>query len=182
MEFRTDVYGLGHSFERTLEYSRLVPFLQRWEGFKAKRYIDGIRGKETAAGPAGSPVYSIGYGHAEDGDNAPFVIPEDMELTVEQAVEILKTDMARKAHFIDVRVKVPITTYQFSALTSLAFQYGNGRLERDTKVFELLNEGNHIDASCAMLDLITDKNGKVLRGLRVRRACEVEMFVTQVIK
>lgn len=171
MEFRTDVYGAGHSFERKLE-PNIWPLLKRWEGFRAKRYPDGKKADGTI-------VYSIGYGHAEYGDNPPYIIPEDMVLTEEQASDILRADAARKAHFIDVRVTQLITTFQFSALTSLVYQYGNGRLDK-TGLFPLLNDGNHVDASVLMLTLNADTRGKVLRGLSIRRACEVEMFVTQV--
>jgi GH24 family phage-related lysozyme (muramidase) len=170
VEFRSDVYGKGHSFEREL-VPELWPMMKRWEAFRGTRYQDGIRN--------GQPVYSIGYGHAEYGDVPPLTIPVDMTVTEEEATEILKKDAARKAHFIDVRVKVPITTYQFSALTDLAFQYGNGRLD-ETQLFPLLNAGNHVDASVLMLTLNTDRSGKFLRGLAIRRACEVEMFVRQI--
>ncbi len=170
MEFRSDVYGTGHSFAREL-VPEIWPFLKRWEGFRANRYQDGVRN--------GDPVYSIGYGHAEYGDTPPTTIPVDMTVTDEEATVFLKADAARKAHFIDVRVKVPITTYQFSALTSLAYQYGNGRLD-NTQLFPILNTGNHVDASVLMLTLNATTAGKVLRGLSIRRACEVEMFVRQI--
>ena len=173
LAFRSDVYGDGHSFEREL-VPDTWPLIKRWEDFSPIRYADGKLDD-------GQIVYSIAYGHAEYGDCAPFRIPADMVVTEAEGMEILKLDVARKAHFINVRVKVPITTYQFSALTSLAYQYGNGRLDK-TQLFPLLNAGNHVDASCLMLDLNANTAGVVLRGLRVRRACEVEMFVRQVKK
>jgi len=171
-----EVIGAGHSFERVLP-DELVTFIARWEAWRPTRYADGTRKRETPAGPIGSTVWSIGYGHAEDGDNEPKIIPADMVLTKEQGLAILKADIAKKAHFIDVRVKVPLTTYQFGALTSLCFQYGNGRLD-NSGLFHLLNAGNYVDAACEMLDLFTTTSGTIRKGLRFRRAAELAFFLT----
>jgi GH24 family phage-related lysozyme (muramidase) len=171
MAFREDVFGSKHSFERIIRPS-FYPHLKRSEAWRAKRYPDGMRGD-------GSLVYSICYGHKEDGDNPPFKITEDMEFTEEEGTLILIRDINRQAHYIDVRVKAPLTTYQFEGLSSLCFQYGLGRLDK-TNLFPLLNAENYIDAFDLMLDLTTNTSGKVLKGLRFRRASEVTHCLTQV--
>jgi GH24 family phage-related lysozyme (muramidase) len=171
MPFREDVFGAKHSFERVIRPS-FLPHLKRSEAWRAKRYPDGKRAD-------GSIVYSICYGHKEDGDNPPFKITEDMEFTEEEGTAILIKDIERQAHYIDVRVKAPLTTYQFEGLSSLCFQYGLGRLDK-TNLFPLLNAENYIDAFDLMLDLTTNTSGKVLKGLRFRRAAEVTHCLTQV--
>ncbi len=171
MPFREDVFGAKHSFERIIR-PEFLPILKRSEAWRPKRYPDGKR-------KDGSIVYSICYGHKEDGDNPPFKITEDMEFTEEEGTEILIKDIGRQAHYIDVRVKAPMTTFQFEALSSLCFQYGLGRLDK-TDLFPLLNSENYIDAGILMLDLAADTSGKVLRGLRFRRAIEVAHYLTQV--
>lgn len=170
MALNTKAFGLGHSFERIITPA-FVLFVKRWEAFMPKRYPDGKRAD-------GSIVWSIGYGHAEDGDNPPTKIPEALTLTEEEATEILLKDIKSKAHFIDVRVKVLVTTYQFEALTSLCFQYGNGRLDK-TGIFPHINTGDYEGAADLMLDLYKTRAGKPLRGLRFRRAAETTWFLTR---
>lgn len=171
MPFREDVFGAKHSFERIIR-PEFLPVLKRFEAWRPKRYPDGKR-------KDGSIVYSICYGHKEDGDNPPFKITEDMEFTEEEGTAILVKDVGRMAHYIDVRVKAPLTTYQFEALSSLCFQYGLGRLDK-TELFPLLNAENYVDAFCLMATLTTDTTGKVLKGLVGRRSIEVAHFLTQV--
>ncbi len=171
MAFREDIFGSKQSFERIIR-PEFLPIPKRLEGWRPRRYPDGKHGD-------GTPIYSICYGHREGGDVAPFVITEDMEYTEEQGTELLMKDLKRQSHYIDVRVKVPVTTYQFEGLSSLCFQYGIGRLDK-TELFPLLNAENYIDAFLLMLDLVTDTSGKVLKGLRFRRAIEVSHCMTQV--
>jgi lysozyme len=170
MELNTKAFGPGHSFERVFTPA-FVLFVKRWEAFKGERYPDGKR-------EDGSTVWSIGYGHAEDGDNPPTKIPELLTLSEEEATAILIKDIKSKAHFIDVRVKVPVTTFQFEALTSFCFQYGNGRMDK-TGIFPHLNAGDYEGAADIMLDLYKTRAGKPLRGLRFRRAAEVTWYLTR---
>lgn len=170
MPFREDVFGANHSFERAIT-ADFVLFMKRWEGWRPTRYPDGKRAD-------GSIVYSICYGHKEDGDNPPFKITEDMKFTEEEGTSILVNDIKRQAHYINVRVKAKLTTFQFEALTSLCFQYGLGRLDK-TGIFAHINSGDYDGAADLMLDLYKTQAGKPLRGLRFRRAAEVTWFITK---
>lgn len=137
-----------------------------------RRYADGKR-------KDGSTIYSIGFGHSEDGDNEPKKIPEDMVLTLEQAEAILAADIAIKARYVNARVTVPLTSFMFGALTSLVFQFGQGRVDAANTVIPLLNETNYIKAAVAMLALNKKRDGSELDGLTVRRASEVGFFFTK---
>lgn len=164
------IWGSGHSFDRAI-LPETVALIKRWELFKPRRYVDGKR-------EDGSPVWSIGWGHSEDGDIEPKKIPEDMVLTLEQADAILDKDIARKAHFVNVRVTAPVTSYMRGSLTSFVFQYGNGRVD-NTPVIGLINEGEYIKAACAMLDRYDRQDGTLDDGLRLRRASEIGLYMTR---
>lgn len=165
------VFGRGHSFDRVIT-PETVALIERWELFMPRRYADGQR-------PDGSTIWSIGFGHAEDGDNEPKKITEDIALTIEQAREILAADINVKARFVNTRVKTSLTTFQFGALTSLTFQYGQGRVDAANTVIPLLNDTNYIKAAVAMLALNKKRDGTDLDGLTVRRASEVGFFMTR---
>jgi GH24 family phage-related lysozyme (muramidase) len=169
------VWGKGHSNELIITPETLA-FVERWELFMPQRYEDGHRAD-------GSIIYSIGFGHAEDGDNEPKKIPADMVLTIEEARALLLKDIEIKARFVRTRVKVPISTYMFGAITSLVYQYGQGRVDKAAEAglfLPALNAGQYVKAFCQMLQLDKKKDGSVHPGLTLRRASEVGFLMHKI--
>lgn len=165
------VFGEGHSIERKT-IPETVSLIERWELFIPNWYPDGTKEDESI-------LYSCCFGHAEGGDHDPKTMVPGQTFTIEEGREILANDIKTKSHWVDVRVKVPITTYMFGALTSLAFQYGQGRIDESGLVIPKLNEGKYVQAAIEMLQLNKTKAGDVLNGLTVRRACEIAFFMTK---
>lgn len=173
-----EVFGTGHSFE-TIFIDDGYPFFERWELYRERRYKDGIRRRDTPEGPKGSIIWSIAFGHAEGGDVEPKIITADMRFTLEQARELLRKDIAKKFHFVKVRVKVPITTWMRCGITSFVYQYGNGRVD-ETGFFTILNEGRYTDAFEVMLESYYTQDGKPSKGHKFRRACEIALCFTKI--
>lgn len=208
--YSIQTWGDGHSHERIITDDALnnkTSGFKRWELFMSRRYPDGVRKRPTNAGGVGSIVWSIGYGHAEDGDNEPKVIPADMELTEAEASDLLRRDIEPKARWVNARIKVPLTTYMFASLTSLAYQFGQGRLDAAARgerpvynpdtaqidfaplivegerkfypIVDLLNDSKYVKAFRLMLDLNFGQDGKRRDGLALRRAAEVGYAMTR---
>src|SRR5688500_189865 len=119
--YSVKVWGNGHSNERIITPETLA-FHERWEMFIDHWYPDGHRAD-------GSVLWSCMFGHAEDGDNPPFKMTEGETFTMAQAQETLAKDIAVKERWVNARLppdKVPLTTFMYGALVSLAYQYGQG--------------------------------------------------------
>jgi GH24 family phage-related lysozyme (muramidase) len=187
------VWGYGHSNQRIITPETLA-FHERWELFVDHWYPDGIRAD-------GSTIWSCMFGHAEGGDNPPFKMTEGERFTIEQGRDTLAKDIAVKERWVNARFpvdKVPLTTFMYGTLVSLAFQFGQGRLDwaqkglhppdkknpegrpliidgepRSFPFIRQINEGKYVDGFCTILDLNFKKDGTVSKGHKLRRASEV---------
>ena len=121
--------------------------------------------------PAG--VWTIGYGHTAK-------VYEGMEITQDQAEEILMKDMEKYEKFVNDLIIVPLSQNQFDALASFTFNCGGGALERST-LRKLLNQKNY-DAVPSELLKWNKGGGKVLAGLTRRRKAEGHLWTTGALK
>ena len=138
MPFNEKFFGNGHSFERIITDDG-IGIIVRWEDFMPRRYKD-IKNDEDGW------AWAIGFGHVEGGEFEPKVIPEDMELTLEQGIAILKLDAQAKARFISKQLgNTPITTPMFNALVSLVFNIGEGNF-KISPVLKALKEEKYVKA------------------------------------
>ena len=129
-----------------------LELLKKFEGCKLKAYKD----------PVG--VWTIGYGHAGKD------VKSGMEITQEQADELLKKDLHRfEVHVTEYKKKYKFTSNEFSALVCFAYNVGN--INQLTK-YGKRNKGQIADA---ML-LYTKAGGKTLSGLVKRRRAEHDLF------
>lgn len=115
--------------------------------------------------------WTIGWG-----STGPDIKP-DMKWTVEQCEARLRQEMARFEIGIAQKIKVPLTSNQFSALCSFCYNLGLGPL--DQSVGKKLNAGDYAGAADAMLAY--NKAGRplqVLPGLTKRREAEKKLFLT----
>lgn len=135
---------------------RGVRFIADFEGFRANAYRD----------PVG--VLTIGYGHT--GPDTARLGP----LTREKAAALLDRDLDRFEAAVRRLVRVPLTQGQFDALTSFAYNCGEGALAGST----LLAKLNRRDYEGAAREFgrWTRGGGREWPGLVRRRAAEARMF------
>lgn len=135
-----------------------LAIIEKFEGCQLKAYVC----------PAG--VLTIGYGHTGSD------VKPGMTITKEQAVELLKKDVAK----FEKVVEKYNSTYkwnqnQFDALVSFAFNIGN--------IDQLTNNGKRSIAEIsAKITAYNKAGGRVLTGLTKRRAAEKALFDTAVKK
>lgn len=117
--------------------------------------------------PAG--VWTIGYGHTAD-------VKSGMAITKADAERLLLQDLKRFEEGVEALVKVPLTSNQFSALVSFAFNCGLAALRSST----LLKKLNIGDLNGAAREILRwDKvNKKPVEGLTKRRKEEQQLFLT----
>lgn len=134
--------------------------IKKFEGLKLNAYIC----------PAGVPT--IGYGHTKD-------VELGMEITEEEADELLREDLEWACKAVDELVTAPITANQFAALVSFVFNVGKTNFKMST-LLKRLNEGHVQIAADELLrwNKITVKGKKVVsNGLARRRKAERELFL-----
>lgn len=118
--------------------------------------------------PAG--VWTIGYGHTAG-------VKSGMAITKVDAERLLLQDIKRFEEGVEALVKVPLTSNQFSALVSFAFNCGLAAL-RSSTLLKKLNAGDLNGAAREILRW--DKvNKKPVEGLTKRRKEEQKLFLTK---
>jgi lysozyme len=144
-----------------------IELIARFEGLKLKPY----------SCPAGIPT--IGYGSTFYPDGT-LVKLTDAAITKAKADEILCHNLAQYEDAVSRAIKVKITSNQFSACVSLAYNIGAGNFQKSS-VVKFINAGEMLMAAKSFL--MWDKatvNGKltVLPGLVTRRLAEKALFET----
>lgn len=138
-----------------------ILFIADQEGFRPKVYRD-------VAG-----IATIGYGHKlRIGD--PVVVTED------QALALLRQDVAMAEAQIDGRVKVPLNQHQYDALVSFVFNVGGGAFAASMLLSEL-NQGRYQAAADQLpfWDHAIVAGEKVeVPALKRRRKMERAVFLT----
>jgi lysozyme len=117
---------------------------------------------------------TIGYGHV--------LAPNEsypIGLTMQEAEALLARDLVRYENQVKRDCKIPLTAYEFRALTSLDFNTGEAPLFGTMGKF--LNAGNLTQAAAHFLDWVMagpDSNHlHVSEGLVRRRLCEANYFL-----
>lgn len=137
-----------------------VALIKRFEGCRLSAYLC----------PAG--VWTIGYGHTSAA-GAPVVTPS-LTITLQEAEDILRCDLVKYEGGVNKFVKVPLTSNQFDALVSFAFNCGLGALAKST-LLKRVNAGE-FDRVPAELMKWTKANGRSLPGLVARRRAECALW------
>lgn len=111
-------------------------------------------------------VWTIGYGHTAG-------VHSGMTITQAQADAYLQQDIAKFEGYVNNPAYVPITEQlnqnQFDALVSFAFNLGAGNLRK-------LCKGRTVAQIAQAMTQYCKANGKVLAGLKRRRAAEQALF------
>jgi len=132
-----------------------LALIKKFEGCELKAY-------HCAAG-----VPTIGYGSTHG-------VTMDMEITQEEADELLMDDVSKFEEAVTKAVKVPLEQNQYDALVSWTFNLGPSNLSSST-MLRVLNEGNYEEVP-AQIKRWNKAGGKVLQGLIRRREAEALLF------
>ena len=128
--------------------------------------IKQYEGCRLAAYRCAAGVWTIGYGHTAG-------VHSGMTITQAQADAYLQQDIAKFEGYVNNPTYVPITEQlnqnQFDALVSFAFNLGAGNLRK-------LCKGRTAAQIAQAMTQYCKANGKVLAGLRRRRAAEQALF------
>ena len=139
------------------------------EGVELVAHFEGFRERAYKAVPA-ERYWTIGYGHY-----GPDVRPGDT-ITRSEARELLRRDLTDAEGAVRRQVKVPISQGQFDALTSFAFNAGEGALAGST-LLRKLNKGRHRRARWQLHRWVFGASGPLL-GLVRRRRAEAKLWRT----
>ena len=128
--------------------------------------IKQCEGCRLAAYKCSAGVWTIGYGHTAG-------VHSGMTITQAQADAYLQQDIAKFEGYVNNPAYVPITTNlnqnQFDALVSFAFNLGAGNLRK-------LCKGRTAAQIARTMPNYNKANGRVLAGLKRRRAAEQALF------
>lgn len=141
-----------------------LDLVKQYEGFRATAYVC----------PAGK--LTIGYGHVIL-DHEDYL--RTARLNVDEALAILKTDMADAESAVEKYIKVELNDNQFAALCSFTFNLGAGNLKEST-LRRLLNRGDY-NSVPAQLNRWVYTGKTKLNGLVRRRRDEGKLFQLEVV-
>jgi lysozyme len=139
-----------------------LELIKHFEGLKLKPYLC----------PASIPT--IGYGNTYY-PNGQKVKLSDPAITQEKAEELLKFLLVSYEKAVDSFCRDDISQGNFDALTSFAYNLGNGALQKSTLIKKV--NANPKDVTIADEFLKWNKaNGSVLKGLTKRRQAEANLY------
>lgn len=138
-----------------------VRLIKSYEGLQLLAYQDRKNG-----------VWTIGYGHTSMA-GPPFV-EKGLRITEKEALSILTADLKKYEAMVQRAVKVPLNDNQYGALVSFTYNLGPANLGKST-LLKKVNAKNFAGAALEFPRWNKDE-GKVVRGLILRRAAEAKLF------
>ncbi|MBL5829218.1 lysozyme [Serratia fonticola] len=134
-------------------------------GLNLIKQFEGLR---LRAYQCSANVWTIGYGHTAG-------VGEDDIITEEQAIFLLRQDVAEGEMVVNQHMNVLLTQNQFDALVSLVFNIGAGNFRAST-LLKKLNIRDYDGAAKEFLRWV-NAGGKMLPGLVRRREAESRLFL-----
>ena len=129
--------------------------------------IKKFEGCELYAYQCSAGVWTIGYGHTKD-------VEPGMQITKEDADEMLVEELHEYESYINDFVTAPLSQNQYDALVSWVYNLGPTNLSQSTLLREL-NQGNY-NGVPSEIRRWNKAGGKVLDGLVRRREAEALMW------
>ena len=132
-------------------------------------------------------IWTEGWGHAIVNEKGEFVRgKENRQIayklakikTVEEADQLLFTDLKPREDCVNDLVKTKINQNQFDALVSFVYNIGSGNF-RTSSVLKFLNLGN-IPSAADSFKRFNKAGGEVMLGLVRRRLAEKDLFLKPV--
>jgi lysozyme len=142
-------------------------------GLSLIRQAEGLRLRAYPDPGTGGDPWTIGIGTTRYPDGRK--VRRGDTCTLQQADEYLAHDLQGFERDVAAMVTVPLTSNQFSALVS--FAYNVGPALRSSTLLRVLNAGNYADAANQFLRW-NRAAGRVLTGLTVRRRAERDLFLS----
>lgn len=115
-------------------------------------------------------IPTIGWGHTGP------EVKMGQKITQEEAVRLLRADVARFEKAVGRVVRVVLNQNQFDALVSFSFNVGSKALE-DSTLLKRLNAGD-VQGAADQFPRWNKAGGEVLAGLTRRRAAERSLFLS----
>ena len=125
--------------------------------------IKKFEGCELKAYRCAANVLTIGYGHTKD-------VTEDMEITQEEAENMLIHELMDYCNYVDMYVEVPLEQHQFDSLVSWTYNLGPTNLKSST-LLKVLNDKDY-EGVPAQIKRWNKSAGVVSDGLIRRREAE----------
>jgi len=129
--------------------------------------IKKFEGCELTAYQCSAGVWTIGYGHTKG-------IEEGMEITQQEAEDMLVEELHEYENYINDNVTAPLSQNQFDAMVSWVYNLGPANLKAST-LLKVLNAGNYDDVPFQMRRW-NKAGGVTLDGLIRRREAEALLF------
>ena len=130
--------------------------------------IKKFEGCELYAYQCSAGVWTIGYGHTKD-------VEPGMQITKEDADEMLVEELHEYESYINDFVTAPLSQNQYDALVSWVYNLGPANLKAST-MLKVLNAGEYEEVP-AQMKRWNKAGGKVLEGLIRRREAESLLFL-----
>ena len=133
-----------------------VDLIKHFEGVKLKSYQDSVG------------VWTIGYGST-------LGIKEGVEISEQEAEDLLIHDISRFESGVSDLINVPLYQHEYDALVSFSFNLGSGALQRST-MRSLINNRRY-EGAAEEFGKWVYAGGNILLGLQRRRDAERLMFL-----
>ena len=134
------------------------------EGLALIKHFEGC---ELKAYRCPANVLTIGYGHTKN-------VTEDMEITQQEANDMLDEELIEYCEYIDKMVKVSLNQNQFDALVAWIYNLGPTNF-RNSTLLTVLNQERYSDVP-EQIKRWNKADGKILDGLIKRREAEALLF------
>tara|TARA_R100001244_G_scaffold1561_3_gene2612 strand:+ start:264 stop:707 length:444 start_codon:yes stop_codon:yes gene_type:complete len=129
--------------------------------------IKRFEGCELKAYRCPANVLTIGYGHTKN-------VTENMEITQQEANDMLDEELIEYCEYIDKMVKVSLNQNQFDALVAWIYNLGPTNF-RNSTLLTVLNQERYSDVP-EQIKRWNKADGKILDGLIKRREAEALLF------
>lgn len=139
-----------------------VDLIKKYEGFSSRPYLC----------PAGVPTIGYGATYYPNGDTVKMTDPTIDEF---QAENMLRHMLVRYENGVNRYVYRSINQNQFDALVSFAYNLGLGALKSSTLLKRVNNDPCDEDIKYQFSRWVR-ADGKVLKGLKLRRKEEAELY------
>tara|TARA_A100001515_G_scaffold37210_1_gene29281 strand:- start:5 stop:451 length:447 start_codon:yes stop_codon:yes gene_type:complete len=129
--------------------------------------IKKFEGCELTAYQCSAGVWTIGYGHTKG-------IEEGMEISQEEAEQMLVDELHEYENYINKYVTAPLSQNQFDAMVSWVYNLGPANLKAST-LLKVLNAEDY-EGVPAQIKRWNKAGGEILDGLIRRREAEARLF------
>ena len=126
-----------------------------------------LKGCELTAYQCSAGVWTIGYGHTKG-------IEEGMEISQEEAEQMLVDELHEYENYINKYVTAPLSQNQFDAMVSWVYNLGPANLKAST-LLKVLNAEDY-EGVPAQIKRWNKAGGEILDGLIRRREAEARLF------